>query len=549
MRRVQQAVKQPFPMPDVVTKGVPVPTDGWDAISPLADMDAKRAPILNNWVPRPGWVELRQGYAAWTQSVGNTNSPVETLMVLRQPSSQRMFAATAGAIYEVSNQAQQTQMASGFTSNRWQYTNFTPPNGTTVIQLVNGTNNLQMFDGTTWSTPTITGFPNSWNTTNIANIYATKQRLWYIMKNSTIVAFMPVGNITGAIAGFQDFGTLFHKGGFAVAVVDWTIDGGEGPNSYTGFLSSEGQMAIYQGVDPTNTSLWSLVGTFDLSPPIGFRCATKIGSDVAIITYEGLLPLSQSLPFDPSADRSAALTARIQNAMNQSVQTAKGNFGWQFITFPAQTLAFLNIPLIENNTQVQYVMNRLTGAWCQFTNWNANCFELFNQNLYFGDNSGNVNQAYIGSADLVNPIPADMQCAFNWFDDPGRSKRITAIQPLMTSDGQISPSLAIDVDFSNVAPAATAQALTSGATWDNAIWDSDVWSGGLIQVTNWLGAVGVGKAMAVRMTVNIVPAGPGPTSVFDKATFDNAIFDGVGTTPITLQLNAFNTILELGGFY
>ncbi len=547
MRHIGNIQKAPFPQPDVVTKGIPVPTDGWDAISPLADMDPKRAPILQNWVPRPGWVELRQGYSAWVQGLPG-GAPVETLAVLRQPASQRMFAASSGAIYEVTNAAQQDVKASGFTSNRWQYTNFTPPNGTTVIQLVNGANNLQMFDGTTWSAPSITGFPNSWTTANIINIYAAKQRLWYVMKNSTIVAFMPVGNITGAIAGFQDFGTLFHKGGFVVAVFDWTIDGGEGPNSYTGFISSEGQLALYQGVDPTNTSLWSYVGTFDLSPPIGFRCATKIGSDVAIITYQGLIPVSQSLPYDPSADRSASLTARIQNAMNQAVQQSKGNFGWQWITYPAQTLGFLNVPTTEGVTQTQFIMNMLTGAWGQFTNWNANCFELLNQALYFGDNFGNVNLAYSGSADLVSPIPADMQCAFNWFDDPGRNKRITMIQPLMTSDGQISPSIAIDVDFANVAPAAVAQTISQGATWDNAIWDQDVWGGGLVQVTNWLSAMGVGKALAVRMTVNVVPTGPGALSVFDKATFDNAVFDGVGTLPVTLQVNAFNAIMELGGF-
>lgn len=547
MRKIASAQKASFPQPDVVTKGVPVPTDGWDAISPLADMDPKRAPILNNWVPRPGWVELRQGYSAYVQGLPG-GGPVETLMVLRQPSSQQMFAATNNQIFNVSNAAQQDVAVSGLTSNRWQYTNFTPPGGTTVIQCVNGLDQLRQYNGTTWTIPTITGFSAGRTTASIVNIYATKQRLWYVMKNSTVVAFMPVGAIQGAIAGEQDFGTLFIKGGFLVAVFDWTIDGGEGPNSYTGFISSEGQVAIYQGVDPTNTSLWSFVGVFDLSPPIGFRCLTKIGSDVALITYQGLLQVSQALPYDPSADRSAALTARIQNAMQQAVQMNKSGFGWQFLTYPFQQLGILNIPTISNVQQVQYVMNMLTGAWCQFTNWNANCFELYNQVLYFGDNSGNVNLAYQGGADLVTAIPADMQCAFNWFDDPGRLKKMTMVQPLMTADGAIAPSIAIDVDFSNSAPSQTSQVVNPGATWDNAIWDTDVWGGGLVQVTNWLSAQGVGKALAVRMGANVVPTGPGAASVFDKAIFDTSVFDGVGTTPVTLQVNAFNAIMELGGF-
>src|SRR5215472_9771263 len=93
MRYVRSLSKSPFPQPDVVTKAVPVPTDGWDAISPLADMDPKRAPILQNWVPRPGWVELRQGYTAWVSGLTGAG-PVETLMVLRQPTGQKMLAAS-----------------------------------------------------------------------------------------------------------------------------------------------------------------------------------------------------------------------------------------------------------------------------------------------------------------------------------------------------------------------------------------------------------------------------------------------------------------------
>lgn len=82
MRKAQTSQKIPTPAPDVVSKVIPVPTDGWDAISPLASMDPKRAPILNNWIPRPGWVELRQGYFPWVLLDAMT-TPVETLLVRR----------------------------------------------------------------------------------------------------------------------------------------------------------------------------------------------------------------------------------------------------------------------------------------------------------------------------------------------------------------------------------------------------------------------------------------------------------------------------------
>src|SRR3974390_3194061 len=117
-----------MPAPDVQTKVVPVPTDGWDAISPLASMDPKRAPILNNWIPRPGWVELREGYFPWVwiQTALTNKTPVETLMVYRTGTAEKMFAAAGSVIYDVSLEATATSKVTGLNSPRWQYTNLIP---------------------------------------------------------------------------------------------------------------------------------------------------------------------------------------------------------------------------------------------------------------------------------------------------------------------------------------------------------------------------------------------------------------------------------------
>ena len=552
MRKVQSLAKAPFPQPDVITKVVPVPTEGWDAISPLASMDPKRAPILENWVPRPGWVELRSGYDPW--SYVGASLPVETLMVRRSGTSQQMFAAADSHIYNVSAPAA-VSVVTGLGSARWQYVNFTPANGTTVIQCVNGVDQLRQYDGTNWTIPTITGFPGSLTTANIFNIYAQKRRLWYVMGNgsggrSSLVAFMQTDAISGVIGGTIDFGALWTKGGYLVAMSDWTIDGGNGPQDYAVFMSSRGQVSVYSGTDPTNAATWALVGTFDLSPPISDRCMVKVGSDVAVITQQGVLPLSQSLPFDPSADRSVAITARIQNAMMQYSQQAKNNFGWQVIAYPNQQLAIVNVPLSENSQQIQLVMNALTGAWCRFTGWNANNFEIFNDNLYFGDNNGNVNLAYSGGLDGSNSIQANMQCAFNYFDDPGRVKRVTMVQPLMVASGNVTPTISVDEDFSVANVSAPISILIGGAEWDVAHWDIDVWPAGNQVVNPWLSVQAIGHALAVHMTVNIsTNATTLNVGEFDIGTFDNATFDeGSGSMAPQLQVNAFNAIIELGAF-
>ena len=546
MRKTKTIEKVPFLAPDVETKIIPSPTDGWDAISPLAEMDPKRAPILINWVARPGYVEIRQG--SLPQNRPNT-SPVETLMVYRDPSTEILFSAAGTTITDVSSVGPGTVAVTGLGSARWQYINFTPAGSNTFLCCVNGVDQMREFDGTSWTIPVITNFPPGITSTSQAiNIYAAKQRIWLVWKNTTLASFLATQAIQGALDGTQDFGPLFTKGGYLVAVADWTVDGGNGPQDYVVFISSRGQIALYSGTDPTNASAWSLVGVFNLAPPLGYRCAYSIGSDVALITQQGVLPLSQALPFDPSADRSVAITARIQNAMAQAAQIGANLFGWQLMSFPLQQLLVLNVPISENEDQQQFVMNTLTGAWSQFVGWNANCFEIFENKLYWGDNSGFVNLGYVGSSDSGVGITIDMQCAFNWFDEPGKVKRMTMIQPLLTVNGSIAPSLEVDTDFGTTTAIQPINITGGGSMWDVAIWDTSIWPAGSAQYTQWLTVEAIGHCFAARIHT-VLPGDPSDGSAFfDSAMFDLSAFDGGGTgAAITLQVNAFNSILETGG--
>lgn len=546
MRKTTTLAKVPFLAPDSQTKVIPAPTDGWDAISPLAEMDPKRAPILINWVPRPGYVELRAGYNQYNSTAGTT--PVETLMVYRSGTSEQLFAASGSSIYNVSTTSTAPAVVTGLTSARWQYTMFTVGGGGTYLQCCNGSDTLRQYDGATWSAPSISGLPSGFSSSSIVGINAQKQRLWYVLNQSTIAAFMPTAAISGPIAGVQDMGAYWAKGGYMVAMFNWTVDGGAGPQDYACFLSSRGEISIFSGTDPTNSNVWALVGTFATAPPIGRRCFQRIGSDVALITEQGVIPISQVLPFDPSADRSVAITARIQNAMAQASQMSKGNFGWQIISFPAQQLALLNVPLTENSQQQQYVMNALTGAWCQFIGWNANCFEIYQDNLYWGGNSGQINQGYVGSSDGFTSIPADLQCAFNWLDEPGKVKRMTMVQPLLNLGGNLTPTMAVDTDFQTSTAVAPIGTLTGGAQWDSAIWGASVWPGLAISFVQWLSVDAIGHALAIRMRVNITAPNILTLGEFDVGTFDHAQFDGgSSTTAPLLQLNALNCIYESGG--
>jgi hypothetical protein len=543
MRRITTMQKPPLYAPDVEAVPVDVPLGGWDAISPLAKMEPKYAVTLQNWVPRTGWMEIRQGYQAWCQ--GLSTAAVESLMTYRPANAgEQLFAVSGGSVFDVSTAGLPvTQSIGPFSNSRWQYLNFTPPAGASYLAMVNGADGYYVYTGGVWSQPAVTGV----STTLLIGIGMHKQRLWFVEKNSTRAWYGPVGGIQGALAAL-DFGPLWNKGGYLVATGTWTIDGGIGPDDYFCAVSSRGQLAMYKGTDVTNASAWALVGVFDFPPPLGRRCFCRVGSDLWMISLEGVIPVSQGLPFDPSAVRSVAITTRIQNAMLQAASAYQTNFGWEMITFPKEALALLNVPVSANVQQQQFVTNMMTGAWCQFTGWNFNTFALFNDNLYAGDNSGNVHRAYQGVADLISPIQTVMECAFNYFGDPSRLKRITMVQPMMVTSGALTPSISIATDFNpaGVASPAVVSLNPSGAKWDVALWDAAFYAAGSSSVLQWLSASGLGRAIAIQMAVNVTPAGAGGTSVFGTGVFDTAVFDGFSGQTQTLQVNAFNVMLEKG---
>lgn len=521
-------VKDPSLAPEVDVKGVPAPVGGWDAISPVSNMQPQFAGIMQNWVPRPGYLELRGGYSIWCEV---TTEPIETLMTWRGPGTTQLFAAAGSRIFDVSVYQVVSIEVSLLNSARWQYINFTPAGGSTYIVCCNGVDSVREYDGTVWTTPAITGVTSS----TLININAHKRRIWFIEASSTNAWYLATDAITGAATRFT-LGAFMTKGGYLVAMGTWTVDGGNGPDDLAVFATSRGQVIVYKGTDPGNINAWALVGVFDLANPIGRRCFGKIGSDLGFITLEGLLPISKALPFDPSGVRSTAYTNRIQNAMLRAASLGKDLFGWELLSFPAQGLIVMNVPAAENVQQSQFVMNTISGAWTNFVGWNFNTFELYNDSLYGGDNVGNVVLAYTGAMDNDTAVLYDVQCAFNFFDMAGRVKNMTMCRPFLLADGAVQPTLSIDVDFQGNAPGAEVTLFQpTGAIWNVSLWDVDIWSLGIIATTNWLSVNALGTALAIRLQVNL-----------DTGLVNDSVVASGLNIPF-LQVNQFQVIINPGG--
>jgi hypothetical protein len=456
-------------------------------------MAPQDAVYLTNWFPATTDLQARQGYSQFATGFGSAQ--VETLFSFAGTSTTKLFGVAGGSIYEcTSGGATGAALVSGLTNSRFQYINMETSGGN-FLMAVNGADKMRYYDGTTWSADGGTYTITVADTSNWIDLTLHKQRVWGIKKNSLTAYYLPIGSIQGAASAF-DLSAFFQLGGSLVAVSTWTIDGGYGVDDYLVFASSRGEILIYGGTDVL--AAWAMKGLYRIGSPVGNRCLYKWGGDLLVISQDGVFPLSKAIQSD-RIDLRSALSSKIQYAISTAITSYGSNFGWQLLNYPKNNLLLLNVP-ISVGSQQQYVMNTLTGAWCNFTGWAANCWGLFQDQAYFGGN-GFVGLAFTGNTDNGSIITADGLQAFNYFKSPGNRKRFTMLRPVFRANGQPNAQASVNVDFDiNASPVTLTFSASSAGTWDSAVWDVGLW-GGTDIYKNWQGASGTGYSGAPRVVV------------------------------------------------
>lgn len=482
---------------------IPSPVGGWDSYSPISDMPPANAVELINWFPQPGYAELRRGYVIHSDT--STEDAVDTLMPYQGPlvSDAKLFAASGNEIWDVTDETG-VSVQSGLSNNRWQYVNFSTTGGE-FLWICNGEDTPRYWDGSTWTNATITGVVAE----DMVSCTLYRGRIWTVMANSTKAAYLPLDSIQGAATEFE-LGSYFKLGGQLQAIATWSTDVQGGTNEFIVFLSSYGEAAIFLIYDPTDGSQFSFRGVSTLGSPIGRRCVENIGSDVGIITIDGVIPLSQVINYDRAAFQQVALTKNIRNAMTQAARDYGAEFGWQIISYPRNTMAILNVPIVEGGQQQQFVMNTINGAWARFTGQNANCWAIFQDRAYFGGNDGKVYLADEAAGDEDSTLEADIQGAYNYFKSRGQNKRWTTVRPLVTKDDSygvdLTIGLSIDFQLSEPMDEVLEDTNVNPAIWNdpNTIWNdpNTLWPG-LTTSARWMAISGIGYCAAVRMKISV----------------------------------------------
>lgn len=465
----------------IQTKTVPAPVGGWNTRDPYANMSATDALSMENLIPRPSNVELRKGQLSYKSALANA---VTALLTYRSPLTQEMFACTAAGIYDASSPGAFGAVLKTLTNGKMESINFSTPGGSFLLA-VNGSDPMKSYDGATWTDAAITGVGIAGFTTSMFNnISQFKHRVFLTAVGSSSFFYMGLDSIAGAVTEFP-LGALFSKGGSLLACLNWTIDGGQGLDDYCVFITTEGEAALYQGTDPSIAANWALRGIFQLPRPVGKRCLTKFGGDVLIITESGIYPISKALQ-SSSIDRRVAITDKINSSFSAATKAYSQNHGWEGQLFSKEDLLLFNIPIADGTDAYQYVMNTITGSWCKLTGFHANCFTVYNNNLYYGASTGVV-QALTGASDDGAYITGKAQQAYNYFGSRGAMKHMELIRPVLEASGTFSLGMALSSSFAQPPDVAIAPvAGNAGAgVFDTGVWDTATWGYDKTTESSW----------------------------------------------------------------
>jgi hypothetical protein len=493
--------------PALVQRGVagvqslPAPIGGWNARDSLANMEPTDAVVLENFFPTPSSVVMRGGYTRHATGLGGQ---VQTIMAYSAAGSQYLYAiaATTNSVYDVTaGGAVGAAKVTGLTNAIWEYINITTAGGH-YLYAVNGVDKPILYDGTNWirvdgtSTIAVTGV----TTTTLSNITLFKNRVWFIEKDTLKAWYLPTSSVGGA-AQVLDLSSIAKFGGHLVDLDTWTIDAGYGVDDNLVFITSNGEVIVYRGTDPSSAATWALSGVWKLGSPVGNRCMLKYAGDLLILTYDGLMPLAQSLQ-SSRLDPRVALSNKIQGAITAATTAYGGNHaavGWQIVYSAKNNAVWINVPVADNQQQ-QYVMNTITTSWCNFTGWGAFCWEIYRDEPYFGGD-GFVGKAWDSTyTDNTSNIKTNALQAFNYFGSRGVKKYFTRARPSLFTNGQPEIFVGMNVDF-EVEDASAALSF-SGSTpglWGTGTWDYATWGANLAITNNWQGITGIGYCGALQL--------------------------------------------------
>ena len=526
------------------TQGInlPAPMSGVMTAVPLSQMNPANTITTINMRSNAYGLSVRKGYRQWCQNIpagdgvktiipGNSSGRLNT--------GDRLFAVTNDGIYEITTFGQVPAKRVDFPNKDvdagWcSWHNFTNAGGLQYILICDLINGYYFYDFQldTFSKVlpgTAPGTINGVDPAEFCFVTVWKNRVWFVQRDSTRGWYLDtVGIFTGKVTPF-DFGSKFRYGGFLKGLYSWTLDAGMGVDDHLVATSSEGDVLVYTGTDPTTAGGFGMKGVWFIGEtPRGRRGASEFGGDLLIASQFGLVPLSRLVSGMADTEQ-LYLTQQINPLYRLRYEDREQLFGFEAKFCPAEGLIFILWPKLDNKSHVQLVYEATTQSWTVYLDIPMLTVETYRGKTYMGTRDNEVFTLEAGPDRVMldpeeTPLAVDfgLITAFSDFGMPSKFKRAQFIRPMFIADSVPTYAVAAryDYDISDIGSTPPYSPFTIGV-WDDGTWDDAIWGGGYQIDQPVYGATGMGR------TVAIVLRGSSSTQGVVLAGFD-LMLDGGG---------------------
>lgn len=490
------------------TANVTAPVGGLNLRDPISAMAPTDCLTLDNMIPRPSGLELRAGY---TEHCIDLPGPVGSLFsyVGLDNTTHKLFAAVGGDIYDVSTSTPTvSQAATGSTDNLWFTQQFATGADMFLLAVSPSAGYWTYSTATGWVQRTPTNLPG-----NPKTVFVWKRRLWFTCEGDTNIYYMnSVDAITGAVTALP-MGAHLRNGGYVAAGMNWTIDGGISVDDFMVLIGTQGDVIVWEGVDPTNLATFQIKGIWYVGPvPTKGTFWTPMGGDVMVVSQAGVALLSAIIKgsFDAIGQNSPA--SKILPALRPLVDRFKAEPQWAVMPIAKHNVLVIKPPKVDGQW-IYYAMDMATGSWCRFTGIPGNCMAALDGVVYVADDGGNIYRALDGDTDgetldgeAGNQVEGDVLSAFNAFGAPGNLKKWSMVRTSFVASYAPSVKLQVNTqyDFQNVE--GTPGFNDPGASnWDMGRWNTARWFGAFNTYEAWVGTAAMGYIAALRLRVRGAP--------------------------------------------
>lgn len=345
-------------------------------------------------------------------------------------------------------------------------------------------------------------------------VWSYKNRVWFIERDTLNVWYLPVDQI-GGTANVFPLGGIFPRGGSLLWGQSWSLDssGDGGLSAQNVFVTTEGEVASYQGLSPESADSWSIVGVYQIGTPLGKKAWIRAGGDLIIATTLGMIPLGRAISTDYAGLGLIAISNPIADQWKEAVEI-RGTENWVCHLWGEGQMMLVSPPVPADAAPMVMVANSDSGAWCIFDAWQPTSMATFRGGLFMGSTRGRVQQGWIGGEDEGATYTGVAVPLFNDLGAPGQLKIAKVARAVMRSAYAIRDSLIAVFDWrQSIPPAPSAAVVPVASVWDGGIWDVSLWNAerNSIITDRWHSVGGSGYASSV--VLQITSGAPVPLDV------------------------------------